>query len=221
MAEEILAHAQIGWAAESALVSQTMATSAVAPQYGTLPAADAAVEEAWAGVDSSLDEAMQFCGGQVTAAMDIRTTHAMAVGKTDLMAHAMRQAEGRAIALNDRRFSQQLTVIGLGRGTLAEARSMGQLGAHKDTVRNALLGTINSAVQLFGYQTTRWQRGGGWTPGQGSGAKLGTQAAVRYDTAPPQSPTIVVNTGGPETVGSPVTSPNVIGTPLGPLYQEN
>lgn len=162
MAEEVLAHAQAGWAAEAALVGEVMSTSEVGPAYSIMVAADNSVEEAWAGADGGFDAELARHGLAATTCEDARIGRGMALVQTDLLAHMMRSAEGRSIALNDRRFSRQLTVLGMGRGILQAAETMGRLGAGREVVRNAIIGTINSALSLWGYQDTRWRSGGGW-----------------------------------------------------------
>ena len=162
LAETALAHAQETWVAEKALVDEMMDTAEYTAQYNTVPAVAANVEAAWEKTDASIDEEAARVGLQVTQCDDNRTARAMAIGKTDLMAHTMRVAEARERQLNDRRYSRQYAALALGRGTLTNALSMGQLGAGREIVRNSLINTINSGMSIWGYTQNRWQSSGGY-----------------------------------------------------------
>lgn len=183
MAEDILAHAEIGWVQEAALVGAVMGTSEVGPAYSIASAADSTIEEAWGGADASYDAIIARMGlPPTTTCEDQRIGRGMAAVKTDLYSHMMRTAEARAIAINDRRFSRQLTVLGMNRGFLDAARSMGALGAGREVVRGAIMGTINSALSLWGYQDTRWQSNNrGWGNSY-AGARIGIGGDPTVDT---------------------------------------
>lgn len=167
MAEAIIGHAQAGWTQERALVNATMGEAAPGLDYSGMAAADAHVERAWAEADYLYDRNMFKFGIVPALCDDHRMSRAISLGKTDILAHQMRVAEGRQIALSDRRFDRQNTVLAMGRGILAEAASMGQLAGGRDIVRQSILGTINSAVSMFGYATTALRTGSGGAGSRG------------------------------------------------------
>lgn len=189
MAEAVLAHAQEGWAQEQALVQETMGIAAPTANYSTMAAADINVERAWGETDAAYDEALRKFGMTVSPCDDIRTAKAMALGKADILAHTMRTAEARKEAQSDVRFSRQNTVLAMGRGVLAEAASMGQLGGYRDNIRKSILGTINSGLSLFSYASTQWRESGGqWGPSKGIPPQLmGAFKSAGYQAAAPDA----------------------------------
>lgn len=163
MAEAVLAHAAKGWVQEAQFLAATMAEAAPVTQYGLAAAVEDTVEEAWGGADASFDAINRRMGlGDATPCEDHRMGRGLAAVKTDLYSYMLRTAEARNIALGDRRHSRQTVAIGMGRGLLESAQRMGALGANQQTVRGAIIGTINSAVELWGYQDTRWQNASPW-----------------------------------------------------------
>lgn len=165
MANDAIAHAKKTWEKEYAFVAETMSEAAYTPQYGfaqiMLNEVDRVEDVAVEAVDTRLSR----LGLTVGACDDARTRRGMATARTDLVSHAMRAAEGRAIALNDRRFSRQLAAVGLGRGKLQNALSIGQLADKGPALRGSLLATINSGMQLWGYSANRWRHGGNFHTG--------------------------------------------------------
>ena len=225
MAESILAHAQIGWAAEQPFVQETMGMAKAIDDYNIAAPVDTVVEEAWAGVDTSFDTTMRRLGlAGANTCEDIRVSRGMALVKTDLWAHQMRQAEARTIMRNDRRFSRQASVLALGRNILQGATSMGQLGAGKEIIRGALLGTINSAFQLAGYAVNRsfdpFQER--WSSRQSDPAKVSRAPVFRAPVSDAQpSLNVTLGTvqnydaeGTPLGATSAVTDYSVSGTPI-------
>ncbi len=90
----------------------------------------------------------------------------MANVRTDLVSHSMRAAEGRAVGLNDRRYSQQVTAVALGRGVLQQSVSMGALAGGKQLIGDSLIRTLNSGMSLWGYSANRWRHGGNFVTGE-------------------------------------------------------
>jgi hypothetical protein len=87
----------------------------------------------------------------------------------------------------------------MGRGKMREATAMGTLAAAGSTVRNAVLGSINSGMSLWGFQDHRWYQGTGWTPKMAPVTNVWAGNSSRMDTASPVQNTIVL----PEGFGSP------------------
>jgi hypothetical protein len=163
LAEAALAHAQLTWEKESAFVTETMGTASFDPSYSSVPAVGGIVDSEARNVMSELDKIALKTGLPLSDTDDIRTARALATARTDLTSHTMRAAEARAIQLNDRRYSRQYAVLGLGKGVLRNAYSMGQLGGGQEVVSNAIGYAIDSGFALWGYASNRVERGPGWT----------------------------------------------------------
>lgn len=180
MAEQVLGHAQIGWNAERSFVNATMGEGRHSPQYAVADASSAAVEEAHQGADAGIDYTLAKYGMAQSECDDQRVSRGMALARTDLISHQFRAAESRAIALNDRRFSRQLTALGMGHDILDQAMTIGQLGAGREIVRQALVGTVNSAMQMWGYASKRWGPSGGWGGGTVSPPQVVPEGSKLY-----------------------------------------
>jgi len=165
MGEEALAHAKKTWAKEKAFVDEVMAVPKFEPNYVHAQATLIEVDRVEGLALLATDDKLARLGLQVSACEDSRTRRLIANVRTDLTSHAMRAAEGRAVALNDQRFSRQLSAAALGRGVLMDARSMGALGAGHEIVSDSLINTINSGLYLWGYSANRWQHGGNFATG--------------------------------------------------------
>ena len=195
MAEEALAHAKLTWEKEIAFLNETMDAPAPTTIYNTVVAAGNAFETSWETTDLELDRVAAKFALPLGLCEDARVSRAMAIGKTDLMANAMRVAEARALALGDRRYSRQYAVLAMGRGKMREATAMGTLAANGQTVRNAVLGSINSGMSLWGFQDHRWYQGTGWTPKSAQVTNMWMGSRDRVDTAAPVQNTIVLPEG--------------------------
>lgn len=162
IAEEVLAHAQLTWPKEQALVSETMAEGVAQPAYSragiTVASVDAESNAAYAYYEAdTTNKGLPF-----TACDDNRMARGLAQVRSDMASHTMRSEEARAVVLGDRRFSRQLSVLGLGRGKLRDALTAGQLSGAGATVRNSIIDSINSGMALWGYTNNRWQQRGQW-----------------------------------------------------------
>lgn len=180
IAEEILAHAQESWAKEQAFVADAMAAPLNAPLYAGTATAKAYVDDAAEASLAFYDGETQNKGLTFTACDDNRMARGTGQIRSDLMAHSMRTAEARALMLNDRRYSRQMAAVALGRGKLRDAFSAGQLTAAGAVVRNTLIGSINSAMQFWGYMDTRWQTGGKWAASQPGSPALAPPGGKLY-----------------------------------------
>ena len=156
MAEAAFAHAQIAWPKEKAMVDETMALVKATPQYNLALVSASAVESSWLRTDAEFDRMTSKLGIPVTQEDDLRTSRGMAIAITDLMANTMRNQEARAIALNDRRFSRQLSVLAVGHNKLAPAVKIGRLaGLSADAVRNAFTSAVDIGMNVWGYEDNR------------------------------------------------------------------
>lgn len=160
MAQELLDHVRGSWAEEASFVSQTMAQPVPTTSYAFTSAVLNHVDGSEAYFTDSLDQQLACAGFSSDACFDNRTKRMLALARTDLVAHTMRSDEARTIALKDRRTDQQKVVLGMSHGVFAEAQSFGQLAGGKMQVREALMGTVNSALGLWGYESKRWRQGG-------------------------------------------------------------
>jgi hypothetical protein len=185
MAEEALAHAKLTWAKEKAFVDEMMAVPVFTPQYlqaqQMLNEADRVEGLALTGIDAALAR----LGITTTACDESRPSRGMATARTDLVSHTMRAAEARAIALNDRRYSRQLAAVGLGKGTLQNAKAMGALADGAGAVRDSLIRTINSGMSLWGYSANRWRHGGNYITGENGAPTVVPTGQTRIETTGP------------------------------------
>ena len=162
MAEETLRHAQghpiTGpWAQESTLVRDTMAEPKHVANYGVAGIATNRMQAASYQARSNIDREAERLGIQPSACTDARTERGMAIARTDLVAYAMRTEEARAVKLNDRRVSRQLTVIGMSKGKMGTALSMGILGgATNSVVADGIIGALNAGYGLWRFNNDRW-----------------------------------------------------------------
>ena len=204
MAEEAVKHAMETWPYERALVNDTFNEAKHAPQYGSEVAiATSASRKASKSTNKLLTDAAIKLGGSVTNCMLNRSYAAFATIKTDTVGYAMRSAEARALALNDRRASRQLSVLALGRGRIQAALAMGQLGAYQTQIGDTLIQSINSGMQLWGYTDTRWKSSGNWATQLGDIPVVVPAGQTTY-TVPNRdpAPAIVVNNYlAPEAMG--------------------
>lgn len=165
MAQEALDHAKNSWTYEQAFVSETMAEAKYSPEYGSVQIILNEVDRVEDLAVDAVDQRLNKFGITLGTCDDSRVKRGMATARTDLVSHSMRAAEARSIALNDRRYSRQLTAVGLGRGKLQNALSLGRLGSTGNAVRDSLINTINSGMQLWGYSANRWRHGGNYATG--------------------------------------------------------
>jgi len=166
LAEELLAHAKNTWAQEASFVSSTMAVGRFSPNYADaqIMLNEAARTETIA-VRATRDNLSRL-GITADACDEPRVRRGMATARTDLVSHSMRSAEARAMMLNDRRFSRQYTAVGLGRGQLRDAATIGGLSGAGGAARGALWRTLNSGMALWGYSANRWRHGGNYATGE-------------------------------------------------------
>lgn len=166
LGEEVLEHAKKTWAKEKEFVDEVMAVPKVQADYSyaqiMVTEVDRVEDLAINGIDTKLGR----MGVSVGACDDLRTRRLMANVRTDLVSHSMRAAEGRSVALNDRRYSQQVTAVALGRNVLQQSISMGALAGGKQLIGDSLIRTLNSGMSLWGYSANRWRHGGNFVTGE-------------------------------------------------------
>jgi hypothetical protein len=156
LAEKALAHAQATWPKEAAFIAEAFAEAKHTPDYSTVPAVGPEVDRTEGLGQDYLDTLLTRQGLEFSACDQSRGERATAQARTDLVGHAMRSAEAKSIAFNDRRYSRQLAALGMGRGRLAGGLTFGSLTAGGDAVRSSLFRTVNSGMELWGYTSNRW-----------------------------------------------------------------
>lgn len=182
LAEELLAHAKKAWVEKKRFVDDAMSEGYHQPVYGT---AVAMVAEGGLREDNAkemTEKALARLGVTQTPCDESRIGRGMAVARTDLVSHLMRSAEARAVALNDRRWSRQLAAVGMGRGVLQNALSMGALADNGQTVRDSLVRTFNSGMALWGYSANRWSHGANYITGEKGAPMVVPQGWAAYRT---------------------------------------
>jgi hypothetical protein len=138
-----------------------------------------------------IDNRLARFGIEVGVCDDARTRRGLATARADLVSHTMRSEESRTEMLNTRRYSRQLVAVGLGRGKLQTAMTMGQLGKVGDGVRGSLIRTINSGMSLWGYSANRWSHGGNYATGENGAPRVVPRG---YNLVETSSPTTGVTT---------------------------
>lgn len=165
MAKEAVEHAKKTWPFERAFVQDTLGEGVHQPVYSP---AQIMLQETDRVEDLALEDTEKHLarlGMTIGTCDDARMKRGMAVARTDLVAHSMRSAEARAFMLNERRYSRQLTAVGMGRGKLQSAVALGRIGDGQEAVRGSLIRTINSGMALWGYSANRWTHGANYATG--------------------------------------------------------
>lgn len=177
LAEAVHDHAKKFWPYEKAIVDDAFAMNKQTPQYGALSAQWAAI------ADDSLRTArtdwLQVMRDRCLAPTKCEAARWDRVAQTsraDIISFADRQAEARAEALNDQRYSIQYSALGLGHGILNEINSYSDLSGYAGMSAGGILAnSINSGLEALGYYRTR-NDAPGW----------GSRAQVALSTAPYQ-----------------------------------
>lgn len=181
LAEQVITHAKLFWDREKDFVLETMAEAVAMPAYVEIDITLAATSRR---VQSALEstEGLFAClyARSLSIAEDTYIRRAMGQIQTDQISHTMRSAEARAIALNDIRHSRQTAVLALGRGRLQDATRFGDLSVvTRGVVRDAMVRTINSGFELWGYAANRIQSGNG-----GYSVRAGVEPRAVVDGVP-------------------------------------
>jgi len=205
MAEAVSSHAQIAWLQERAMVNDAMSTVKAVPLYTKTALAADAIERSWLQTDAEFDRMSEKLGLAVTPEDDLRTSRGMAVALTDIMANVMRAEEARALMLNDRRFSRQLSALALGHNKLTPAVKIGEMSEiGANAVRNAFTGAVNMGMSVWGYEENRYRAGDNpnWRDRFSSTQRFVPieERSVRYE---PESPTVAEYTPAQVESGTP------------------
>lgn len=193
VAEELLAHAQNAWVKEKALVQETMAVPVFTAQYSD---AQIMLTETDRVEDIAIDsttERLSRLGITANECDEKRVRRGVATARTDLVSHSMRASEARALMLNERRYSRQLSVAALGRGVLQAAIGMGRLADARDGVSNSLMRTINSGMSLWGYSANRWRHGGNFATGENGPPRVIPEGHALVETTNPTTGKISIS----------------------------
>jgi len=167
LAEAAHAQAAAFWGEETDFVNDAFGQGLAAPERVPLAIgwgqyaydANANARAAWVKASRAMCMPPTRCD-------DARWSFQVAKNVVDTTNHALRQAESRADALNDRRYARQYAALGLGQGKLHSAKTYAAVaGLAAGSAGGMLVGTINSGLELMGYSRTRnnFQRWSGTT----------------------------------------------------------
>ena len=152
LAEKVREHAKRFWPYEDAFLNDAFGEPRANPQYEAMSLAwGGFVDDALRrGRSSFLVDMKQRCIS-VTDCEDNKWKRSQQVIKADTISHADRQAENRADALNDKRYSRQYAALALGRGYLGMIPSYQDLaGKANQTPKATLLGNIARGLDWWG-----------------------------------------------------------------------
>lgn len=198
MARQVVDHLGHARPTEGAFVAEIMATPKAEPVYSRAEAASASAQSNAANARRRIDAELVRIGAQGRGAcFDNRTLRSLAIADIDLSAYTMRTEEARANKLNERRVSQQLAVIALGKGLLTEALRIGQIGESANAVvAGTIIESMNAAGALFSYVNHRVREPKGWDPIKSAPPRIVKPGEVMVETTDPRtgSPTYNVMT---------------------------
>lgn len=153
LAEEIAAHARNFWPYEKAAVEDAFGIGKATAQYDALSLSWAAMADADQQVyynrlnETLSDRCLKPSGCERSIWKRNRQ-----MDRSNIISFADRQAEGRMDKLNDIRYAKQYAALALGRDHLVNVPTFMSLGgAARGTAASALIGTINSAFEAYGY----------------------------------------------------------------------
>ena len=177
LAEATQQHAEQFWPEELELIQDVFGEGKATPDYASLP-------QQWKQIVSSsmengrlawINEANRYCR-PATLCADARWQRGNMIAQADIMSFAARQAEGRADVINDRRYEQRYAVLQLGRGQLGTILGYQAVGLTAGgSAAGFLAGSINSALEAYGYYTDRQQ-----APQWGHAAGIRSKWGVPY-----------------------------------------
>lgn len=193
LAEQVQAHAEKFWPEEKELVDDVFSETKHVENYlaaGAIygQAADSSLQsgrEDWINISRTMCLSPTRCE-------DARWSRNAQVAKADILSYSARQEEARTQILNDRRYAWQLNIIGLGKGQLGELLKYQQInGAIAGNIGGFIEGSINSALQAYGYYSYR-RPPEGWSAGI---RDVWRMPQPTYEpVAPAQPPVVVQNT---------------------------
>lgn len=192
LAEEVQAHAEKFWPEEKELVDDVFSEGKVTTGYASLAGAWGGFlsESMSAGRTKYIETLRNQCLG-VTRCDDARWQRNTELANSDMISFAARQDEKRTEILNDRRYARQYAILKYGRGSFDAMMSYAEISQTLGiNASRTLLGTINSALEGYGYYSTRNRTYQGW------GAPLREQWAQPYaprDRAVTMSPVATDN----------------------------
>lgn len=179
LANYVHAHAKKFWPYEKQVVQDAFSEQPHDPQYAAIASGwrNIAKKEMNAGRSEWINEMHRRCLTP-TRCEDARWKREDQRLRTDLTSFADRHAEDRADALDDRRYSRQYTVLGLGHNILNNIISYQHLaGVAGVSAAGMLSQTINSGREALGFFLPNG--GNGKPDGWGSGA---TQKAWQFES---------------------------------------
>jgi hypothetical protein len=193
LAEEVLEHAKKTWVKEKAFVDEMMGEAKQITSYANSQIVLNEMDRVEGIAIEAIDDRLARFGLEVGACNDARTRRGLATARADLVSHSMRSEEARTEMLNARRYSRQLAAVGLGKGTLQDAMSMGALSVGGDAVRGSLIRTINSGMSLWGYSANRWRHGGNYATGENGAPRVVPKGYSLMETTSPTAGTVTLS----------------------------
>lgn len=217
LAEQLHDHAKKFWDAEISLVNDAFGETKYNPQYAATSLqwgdiVDTTMRQArtdWLDTTRSWCLAPDLCD-------DARWQRNAQVARADLMSYADRQEEARAQIINDRRYARRYGVLGLGRDRLQSVPSFQQIGGTLGAnAAGMLVGTINSALEAFGYYPAR-NAPERW----GEGIRQTFEARAPYSTGQTNTPSVQVMPVSLPPIAEPrPLEPSQAQSPCGPMPQ--
>lgn len=189
MARQVVEHINHARPTEGAFVAEIMATPKAEPVYSRAEAASSAASAFAVNARRRIDAELLRIGAEGRGAcFDNRTLRSLALAGIDLTAYTMRTEEARANKLNERRVSQQLSVIALGKGLLVDALRIGQIGESANAVvAGTLIESMNAAGALFSYVNNRFRMPEGWDPVKSAPPRVVKPGEVMVETIDPRT----------------------------------
>lgn len=160
LAEAVADHAQKFWPYEKDLVNDTFSEAKHHPNYSGLALPyQILTKDALRQGEKDWQRQLDRMCLPTSKCEKARWKSLAANAEADAISFGDRQAEARAEMLNDRRFSRQYTVLGLSRNILSDARTLEEVSAVPGkSAAEILTGSINSALEAYGYFTGRRQQ---------------------------------------------------------------
>lgn len=195
LAEAIQVHAEKFWPEEEQLVQDVFGEGKATADYVGLPAQwkQLVSDSMENGRLAWIAESQRYCLSPDLCA-DARWQRSNMIAQADIMSFAARQSEGRAEAINDRRYEQRYAVLQLGRGQIGTILGYQAIGLTAGgTAAGALAGSISSALEAYGYYTGR-QQSPQWGHAAGIRSKWGVPYTPPAAAQPTAQPPVTVQT---------------------------
>lgn len=194
LAEAVQEHAAKFWPAEQQLVEDTFGLERAKADYEGLPAQwkELVSSSMETGREAWLKESRRICQSP-SWCEDARWQRSNRIAQADALSFAARQTEGRTETINDRRYEQQYGVLQMGKGRLSTISGYQAVGLTAGgNTAGMLLGTINSALEAYGYYSGAQQ-----PPQWGQAAGIRAKWGLPYQPEPPAPQPISISVQSP------------------------